>query len=89
MDKASYCPVAEGMDRPCSSRAPVDLLTRNPAGPDELAPPSEALAPGGTVSAPMLDTQADAVASAYQALGLNLRHRGAENGRSCANVGRA
>ena len=71
--------VADGMDSPMlAARAPFDLLIANIlAGPlIELAPDfAEALAPGGTIIlAGLLDTQADAVAAAYEALGMK-RHR--------------
>ena len=73
--------VADGMDSPMlAARAPYDLIVANIlAGPlIELAPDfSKALAPGGTVVlAGLLDSQAEAVARAYQALGLTLRDRG-------------
>jgi len=73
--------VADGMGSPMlSARAPFDLLIANIlAGPlIELAPDfAKALAPGGTVIlAGLLDTQADAVASAYEALNLRVRDRG-------------
>ena len=69
--------VADGMDSPMlAARAPFDLIIANIlAGPlIELAPDfAKALAPGGTVIlAGLLDTQADAVAAAYQAQGLQL-----------------
>ncbi|NUT00432.1 MAG: 50S ribosomal protein L11 methyltransferase [Sphingomonas sp.] len=72
---------ADGMDSPMlAARAPFDLLIANIlAGPlIELAPAfARALEPGGTiVLAGLLDTQADAVASAYEALGLKLQDRG-------------
>ena len=72
--------VADGMDSPLlAARAPFDLIIANIlAGPlVELAPDfSKSLAPGGTVVlAGLLDTQADAVVSAYAALGLSLRER--------------
>jgi ribosomal protein L11 methyltransferase len=74
--------VADGMDSPMlAARAPFDLLIANIlAGPlIELAPAfAKALAPGGTVIlAGLLDTQADAVGRAYEALGLKLSDRGA------------
>ena len=73
--------VANGMDSPMlAARAPFDLLIANIlAGPlIELAPDfGQALAPGGTIIlAGLLDTQADAVAQAYEALGLKLIDRG-------------
>ena len=73
--------VADGMDSPMlAARAPFDLIIANIlAGPlVELAPDfAKALAPGGTVIlAGLLDTQADTVASAYEALGLMLQERG-------------
>src|SRR5205085_10266565 len=62
--------VADGMDSPLlAARAPFDLIIANIlAGPlIELAPDfTNALGPGGTVIlAGLLDTQADAVRSAY------------------------
>ena len=74
--------VADGMDSPLlAARAPFDLIIANIlAGPlIELAPDfTNALAPGGTVIlAGLLDTQADAVGSAYRDLGLSLIDRGA------------
>jgi ribosomal protein L11 methyltransferase len=73
--------VADGMDSPMlAARSPFDLIIANIlAGPlVELAPDfAKALAPGGTVIlAGLLDTQADTVASAYEALGLMLQERG-------------
>ena len=73
--------VADGMDSPVlAARAPFDLLIANIlAGPlIELAPDfAKALAPGGTVIlAGLLDTQADAVAGAYEALGMKVVERG-------------
>jgi ribosomal protein L11 methyltransferase len=73
--------VADGMESPMlAARAPFDLLIANIlAGPlIELAPAFvKALAPGGTVIlAGLLDTQADAVARAYEAQGLKLADRG-------------
>ena len=72
--------VADGMDSPLlAARAPFDLLIANIlAGPlIELAPDfARALAPGGTIMlAGLLDTQADAVARAYQQQGLSLAGR--------------
>ncbi|WP_246449134.1 50S ribosomal protein L11 methyltransferase [Sphingomonas sabuli] len=68
---------ADGMDSPMlAARAPFDLLIANIlAGPlIELAPAFvPATAPGGTiVLAGLLDTQSDAVVSAYEALGCSL-----------------
>ena len=73
--------VAHGMNSPMlAARSPFDLIIANIlAGPlIELAPDfAKALAPGGTVIlAGLLDTQADAVADAYEALGLTLEERG-------------
>jgi ribosomal protein L11 methyltransferase len=63
-----------------AARAPFDLIVANIlAGPlINLAPDfAKALAPGGTlILAGLLDTQADAVAQAYKALGFALRDRG-------------
>ncbi len=72
---------ADGMDSTLlAARAPFDLIIANIlAGPlIDLAPPfAAALAPGGTVVlAGLLDTQADAVARAYQSLGMALSERG-------------
>ena len=72
---------ADGMDSTLlAARAPFDLIIANIlAGPlIDLAPPfAAALAPGGTVVlAGLLDTQADAVAGAYQSLGMALSERG-------------
>jgi ribosomal protein L11 methyltransferase len=72
--------VADGMDSPLlAARAPFDLIIANIlAGPlIELAPAfAGALAPGGSVVlAGLLDTQADAVARAYETLGLALADR--------------
>jgi ribosomal protein L11 methyltransferase len=72
---------ADGMDSPLlASRAPFDLIIANIlAGPlIDLAPGfAEALAPGGTaVLAGLLDSQADAVARAYEPFGLSARDRG-------------
>ena len=74
--------VADGMDSPLLvARAPFDLIIANIlAGPlIELAGDfAKALAPGGTVMlAGLLDTQADAVAAAYEKLGLSPVLRGA------------
>ena len=73
--------VADGMHSPLlSARSPFDLIIANIlAGPlIELAGDfAHALAPGGTVVlAGLLETQADAVAGAYAALGLTLCDRG-------------
>ncbi len=73
--------VADGMESPMlAARAPFDLIIANIlAGPlIELAPDfAKALAPGGTVIlAGLLDTQADAVVTAYEKLGLTLTDRG-------------
>ena len=73
--------VADGMDSPMlAARAPFDLIVANIlAGPlIELAPDFvKALTPGGAVVlAGLLDTQADAVAAAYEARGFTLRDRG-------------
>ena len=73
--------VADGMDSPLlAARAPFDLIIANIlAGPlIELAPAfATALAPGGTIIlAGLLDTQADAVAAAYEKLGITLAHHG-------------
>jgi ribosomal protein L11 methyltransferase len=73
--------VADGMDSPMlDARAPFDLLIANIlAGPlVDLAPNiAEALAPCGTIIlAGLLDTQAEAVAAAYEAKGLKLVDRG-------------
>lgn len=72
---------AAGMDSPLlAARAPYDLIIANIlAGPlIELAPDfAKALAPAGTVIlAGLLDSQADGVAAAYQALGMSLVSRG-------------
>jgi ribosomal protein L11 methyltransferase len=73
--------VADGMDSPLlAARAPFDLIIANIlAGPlIELAPAfAKTLAPGGTIIlAGLLDTQAEAVASAYRDLGLTLASSG-------------
>jgi ribosomal protein L11 methyltransferase len=73
--------VADGLDSPLlSARAPFDLIVANIlAGPlIELAPDfAKALMPGATLMlAGLLDTQTDAVARAYEALGLSVRARG-------------
>ena len=70
--------VADGMDSPLvAARAPFDLIIANIlAGPlIELASGFAAgLAPGGTIIlAGLLDTQADAVIGAYEAVGLTCR----------------
>ena len=72
---------ADGMDSPMlAARAPFDLIIANIlAGPlIELAPDfARALAGGGTiVLAGLLDTQADAVAAAYEQQGLTVTDRG-------------
>jgi ribosomal protein L11 methyltransferase len=72
---------ANGMDSPMlAARAPFDLIVANIlAGPlVELAADfAKALAPGGAIIlAGLLDTQADAVAAAYEKLGLTVRDRG-------------
>jgi ribosomal protein L11 methyltransferase len=69
--------VADGMDSAMlTARAPFDLLIANIlAGPlIELAPAfAKATAPGGTIIlAGLLDTQADAVVAAYEALGMTV-----------------
>ncbi len=74
---------AAGLDhRRLAARAPYDLIIANIlAGPlIELAPDfAKVLAPGGTVVlAGLLNTQADAVLRAYEALGLTCRARGSE-----------
>ena len=73
--------VADGMDSPMlAARAPFDLIIANIlAGPlIELAPDYvHELTPGGTIIvAGLLDTQADAVTAAYEAIGLTCRARG-------------
>jgi ribosomal protein L11 methyltransferase len=73
--------VADGMDSAMlTARAPFDLLIANIlAGPlIELAPTfAKATAPGGTIIlAGLLDTQAGAVVSAYEALSLKARDAG-------------
>jgi ribosomal protein L11 methyltransferase len=73
--------VADGMASPMlSARSPLDLIIANIlAGPlIELAPDfAKAAAPGGTVVlAGLLDTQADAVTSAYETEGMTLADRG-------------
>jgi ribosomal protein L11 methyltransferase len=73
--------VADGMASPMLfARSPFDLIIANIlAGPlVELAGDfAQALAPGGTIIlAGLLDTQADAVMEAYEALGLTCRARG-------------
>ena len=67
--------VADGMDSPLlAARAPYDLIIANIlAGPlIELAPGfAGALAPGGRlILAGLLDSQAEAVAAAYEKVGL-------------------
>ena len=81
--------VADGMDHPMlAARAPYDLLVANIlAGPlIELASAfAKAVAPGGTVVlAGLLDTQADAVAAAYEAKGMTVTVRG--DGEWCVVV---
>jgi ribosomal protein L11 methyltransferase len=73
--------VADGMGSPLlAARAPFDLIIANIlAGPlIELAPDfAQALGPGGTVIlAGLLDSQAEAVIAAYEALGFTARDRG-------------
>ena len=73
--------VADGMDSPMlAARAPFDLLIANIlAGPlIELASDfAKALAPGGTIIlAGLLDTQADAVARAYETQNMKLHESG-------------
>ena len=73
--------VADGMDSPLlAARAPFDLIVANIlAGPlIELAPAfAEALAPSGTILlAGLLGAQAEAVAKAYERLGLNVADPG-------------
>ena len=73
--------VADGMDSAMlTARAPFDLLIANIlAGPlIDLAPDfARATAPGGTIIlAGLLDTQADAVVEAYEALGISVTERG-------------
>lgn len=72
---------ADGMDSPMlAARSPFDLIIANIlAGPlIDLAPAfAKALAPDATiVLAGLLDTQADAVARAYEEEGLSVRDRG-------------
>jgi ribosomal protein L11 methyltransferase len=72
---------ADGMDSPMlAARAPFDLLIANIlAGPliDLARDFVKALAPGGTIIlAGLLDSQADAVARAYESRGLTLARRG-------------
>jgi len=74
--------VADGMDHAMiQARAPFDLLIANIlAGPlIELAPAfAKAVAPGASVVlAGLLDTQADTVIAAYEAVGMRLVERGA------------
>ena len=71
---------ADGMDSPMlAARAPFDLIVANIlAGPlIELAPDfARAIAPSGTlILAGVLDSQAEAVATAYAAQGIKLQHR--------------
>ena len=73
--------VADGMDHAViAARSPFDLLIANIlAGPlIELAPAFAAsVAPGASVVlAGLLDTQADAVIAAYEAVGMNVIERG-------------
>ena len=73
--------VADGIDSPLlSARAPFDLIIANIlAGPlIELAPAfANSLAnPGTVVLAGLLDTQANAVAQAYEAQGISISDRG-------------
>jgi ribosomal protein L11 methyltransferase len=73
--------VADGMDHPLiAARAPFDLLIANIlAGPlIELAPAfAKTVTPGASVVlAGLLDTQADAVITAYEARGMKLAERG-------------
>jgi ribosomal protein L11 methyltransferase len=73
--------VADGMDSPLlTARGPFDLLIANIlAGPlVELAPAfAQALAPGGTIMlAGLLDTQAEAVRAAYEAVGVEIASPG-------------
>jgi ribosomal protein L11 methyltransferase len=73
--------VADGMDSPMlAARAPFDLIIANIlAGPlIELAEDfAKALAPDGTIIlAGLLDSQADAVARAYEAQGMKLHESG-------------
>jgi ribosomal protein L11 methyltransferase len=73
--------VADGMNSPLlSARTPFDLIVANIlAGPlIELAGDfTKALRAGGTiVLAGLLDTQSEAVAAAYEELGLTVRSRG-------------
>ena len=75
--------VADGMDHPLiQARAPFDLLIANIlAGPlIELAPAfAKSVAPGASVIlAGLLDTQADAVIAAYEAEGMRVSERGAD-----------
>ena len=72
---------ADGMDHPLlAARAPYDLLIANIlAGPlIELAPAfANAVTPGASVVlAGLLDTQADAVIAAYEAVGMRVVQRG-------------
>jgi len=74
--------VADGMESPMlAARVPFDLIIANIlAGPliDLASDFAKALSPGGTIIlAGLLESQADSVASAYAALGLECRSRGA------------
>jgi len=80
---------ADGMEHPLiAARAPFDLLIANIlAGPlIELAPAfAKSVAPGASVVlAGLLDTQADAVILAYEALGMKVVERG--SGEWCVLV---
>jgi ribosomal protein L11 methyltransferase len=84
--------VADGMDHPLiAARAPFDLLIANIlAGPlIELAPAfAKSVTPGASVIlAGLLDTQADSVIAAYEALGMKAVERG--EGEWCVLVLRA
>jgi ribosomal protein L11 methyltransferase len=81
--------VADGMDHPMlATRAPFDLLIANIlAGPlIDLAPAFAAsVSPGASVVlAGLLDTQADAVVAAYEALGMTVTER--SDGEWCVLV---
>jgi ribosomal protein L11 methyltransferase len=80
---------ADGMDHPLiAARAPFDLLIANIlAGPlIELAPAfAKSVAPGSSVIlAGLLDTQADTVIAAYEAVGMKVVERG--SGEWCVLV---